>query len=67
MQNTSLYPLACEQCWVFNMLKSHIRSIFKFMCFGGFTIHSIDACLRVNHHLRHSKITKLKQAYPGDT
>ena len=30
----SLYPLACKQHWVFNMLIACIPSIFKFHAFG---------------------------------
>ena len=29
MYNVSLCPLPCKQCWVFNMLKAHIPTIFK--------------------------------------
>ena len=45
MHNISLYPLACEQRWVFNMLIACIPSIFKFHAFGN---HSIHAGLRAN-------------------
>ena len=34
MYNISLYPLACKQHWVFNMLIACIPSIFKFHAFG---------------------------------
>ena len=34
MYNISLYPLACKQRWVFNMLIARIPSIFKFYAFG---------------------------------
>ena len=33
MYNISLYPLACKQRWVFNMLIARIPSIFKFHVF----------------------------------
>ena len=44
MYNIRLYPLACDQRCVFNMLIAHIPSIFKFHAFGKF---HIDAGLRV--------------------
>ena len=44
MYNIHLYPLACKQHWVFNMLIAHIPSIFMFHAFGKF---HIDAGLRV--------------------
>ena len=49
MYKVSLYPLACKERWVFNMLVACILS--SFMHFGRFNIHSIDASLKVkfNH------------------
>ena len=44
MYNIRLYPLACEQRWVFNMLIAHIPLIFKFHAFGKF---HIDGGVRV--------------------
>ena len=48
MYNINLYPLACKQRWVFNMLITCIPLIFKFHTFGSFNFHSIHAGLRVN-------------------
>ena len=49
MYNISLYPLACEQSWVFNMLIIYIPSFSSVMQFRRFNIHSTDAGLRVDH------------------
>ena len=47
MYNISLYPLACKQRWVFNMLITCIPSISSFMCLGSFNFQSIHEGLRV--------------------
>ena len=50
MYNIRLYPLACKQRWVFNMLTVCIPSIFKFHVFGKFLIFIVFMrVLRVNH------------------
>ena len=52
MYNISLYPFACKQRWVFNILVTHIPTIFKFHAFGKLHFYSIHVGLRVNctHH-----------------
>ena len=56
--NISLYPLACEQRLMFNIRITHIPSIFKFHTFGSFSIHSIDAGLRVKNFIGYPRRQK---------